>query len=181
LTVHEIRGSALINYFAAVVLAAGAAIVPAGQVLRLPARVPPWAVIVVIALPLMEMLWRSGLRPRLVWNDGGIAVVRSFTMSVHRWSEIARFEEEFNRIHIFFADGTEEVREFDHLWLWSKISTRYAARKGRNQAALMEALANGRERGEVVRPPAEVPRRHVVLYLLAVPAAVFGQWLVTTL
>ncbi|GAB2857671.1 hypothetical protein GCM10027200_67480 [Lentzea nigeriaca] len=50
----------------------------------------------------MEMLWRSGLKPRL-WNDGGIAVVP------------------------------------------------------------------------------EVPRRPVVLYLLAVPAAVFGEWLVTTL
>jgi hypothetical protein len=177
---HEIRGSALINYFAAVACAAFAAIFPAGQVVRLPTWVPAWAVILVVGLPLMEMLWRSGLRPRLVWNEGGLAVVRPFSMSVYRWSEIARFEEEFNRLHIVFADGSEEVREFDHLWLWSKISKRYAARSGRNQAALTEALKVGRERGELVRPPSEVPRRPVVLYLLMVPAVVFGQWLVTT-
>ncbi|GAA3667610.1 PH (Pleckstrin Homology) domain-containing protein [Lentzea atacamensis] len=178
---HEIRRSALINYFAAVVLAAGSSVVPASDVLRLPAWVPPWAVILVIGLPLMEMLWRSGLRPRLMWNDGGIAVVRPFTTAVFRWSEIAGFEEEFNRIHIVLADDSEEVWEFDNAWLWSKISKSYAARKGRNQAALTEALANGRERGETVRPPEKLPRRPAVLYLLVVPAAVFGSWLVTTL
>lgn len=177
---HEIRRSALINYFAAVVLAAGAAIVPAAQLVRLPTWIPAWAVILVVGLPLMEMIWRSGLRPRLVWNDGGIAVVRPFTISVYRWSEIARFDEEFNRIHIVFADDGEEEWEFDQAWLWSKISKRYAARRGRNQAALMKALEEGRARGELVRPPSEVPRRPVALYLIMVPAVVFGQWLVTT-
>ncbi|MDX8145845.1 hypothetical protein SK854_27310 [Lentzea sp. BCCO 10_0061] len=175
---HEIRRSALINYFAAVVLTAGAAVVPAAELVRLPAWVPPWALILVIALPLLEMIWRSGLRPRLRWNDGGLAVVRSFTMSVYRWDSIAKFDEEFNRIHIIFADGGEEEWEFDNAWLWSKISKSYAARKGRNRAALMEALRTGRERGELVRPPASPPRRPVVLYLLAVPAAVLGQLLV---
>lgn len=179
---HELRGgSRNINYFAAVVLAAGASIVPAAQLVQLPGWIPPWLVIVVIGLPLMEMIWRSGLRPRLVWNDGGLAVLRSFTTRVYRWSEISRFWEDGNRIHIHFADRTEDVWEFDHLWLWSKISQSYAAREGRNQAALTEALANGRKHGEEARPPAVVPRRPVVLHLLVVPAAVFGQWLMSTL
>lgn len=175
---HEIRRSALINYFAAVMCAGLAAVVPASELLRLPSWVPAWAVILVIALPLLELLWRSGFRPRLRWNDGGIAVVRWFTMSVYRWDAIARFEEQANRITLVFADGGEEEWEFDQLWLWSKISPRYAARRGRNRAMLMEALRGGRERGELVRPPSDVPRRPVVLYLIAVPAAALGQWLV---
>ncbi|WP_439663596.1 hypothetical protein ACSHWB_20435 [Lentzea sp. HUAS TT2] len=175
---HEIRRSALINYFAAVVLTAGAAVVPAAELVRVPGWVPPWTLILVTALPLLEMIWRSGLRPRLMWNDGGLAVVRSFTMSVHRWDSIARFDEEFNRVRVVFADGSEEEWEFDHAWLWSKISKSYAAREGRNRDALTEALRTGRERGELVRPPSRLPRRPAALYLLAVPAAVLGQVLV---
>lgn len=176
-----ILGSRLINYFAAVMCASGAAILPASELapLWLAGLVPPWLLIVVVALPLMEMLWRSGLRPRLVWNDGGIAVVRSFTTKVYRWAEIARVEEEFNRIHLVLADGGEEVFEFDQLWLWSKISKRYAARAGRNEAALRAALARGRAVGEVVPPPVAAPRRPIPLYLLVVPAAVLGQLLVS--
>lgn len=175
---NQILRSRLINYFAAVMCAGLAAILPAAELVRLPAWVPPWAVVAVVALPLLEVIWRSGLRPRLVWNEGGLAVVRPFTTSVYRWEEVGRVEEEFNRLHIVLHDGHEEVWEFDQAWLWSKVSKRYAARRGRNQEALTEALERGRRIGDVVRPPSGAPRRPLVLYLLAVPAAVLGGLLI---
>jgi hypothetical protein len=178
LFVNEIRRSKLINYFAAVMLVFMAAIVPASEIVPLPAWLPPWVVIVVVALPLLELIWRSGLRPRLMWNDGGLTVVRWSTMSAYRWQRIARIHEEFNRMHIVLDDGTEDVWEFDQAWLWGKISRSYEARKGRRAALLTEALERGRQVGDVVRPPERAPRRPVSLYLLAVPAAVFGQLLV---
>ncbi|WP_309114044.1 hypothetical protein [Saccharothrix sp.] len=175
----EIRRSALINYFAAVMCALFAGGVPAAELVVLPGWVPAWAVSLVVALPLVELMWRSGLRPRLVWNDGGVLVVRSLTASVYRWSAIARVEEEFNRLHLVFAGGGEEVWEFDQLWLWSKLSPSYAARRGRNEALLTAALERGRAVGEVVRPPERLPRRPVALYVLVVLAAVLGQVLVS--
>lgn len=178
--VGEIRRSALINYFAAAMCALFAGGVPAAELVVLPGWVPAWAVSLVVALPLLEFVaWRSGLRPRLVWNDGGVLVVRSFSTAVYRWSAIARVEEEFNRLHLVFADGGEEVWEFDQLWLWSKLSRSYAARRGRNQALLTAGLERGRAVGDVVRPPEVVPRRPVGLSVLVLLAAVLGQVLVS--
>lgn len=178
LFVNEIRRSKLINYFAAVMLVAMATIVPASEIVRIPAWLPAWVVVIVVALPLLELIWRSGLRPRLMWNEGGLTVVRWFTMSAYRWHAIARVHEEFNRMHIVLDDGTEEVWEFDQAWLWGKISKSYEARKGRRAALLTEALERGREVGDVARPIERAPRRPIALYLLAVPAAVLGRLLV---
>ncbi|MEU7528091.1 PH domain-containing protein [Saccharothrix sp. NPDC042600] len=175
----EIRRSRLINYFAATVCALFAGMVPAAELVALPAWAPPWAVSVVVALPLLELMWRSGLRPRVVWNDGGLLIVRPFSASTLRWSEVARVEEEFNRLHVVLAEGGEEVWEFDQAWLWSKLSKSYGARRGRNAALLTTALERGRAVGEVVRPPDRLPRRPLALYSLLLPAAALGQFLVS--
>ncbi|WP_143174092.1 hypothetical protein [Streptoalloteichus hindustanus] len=174
---NEILRSRVINYSALAVLLLGATVFPKAELVSVPSWVPPGLLTLFASLLPLELVWRSGLRPRIVWNVGGITIVRWFTVSAYPWSEIVRIYEESNRIHILLNNKDEEVWEFDHLWLWSKLSKRYAARAGKIGSRLSKALEDGRLYGAAVPPPVDLPRRPAALYLLAVLAAVFGQLL----
>lgn len=139
---------------------------PAGGLLTTGIAAP--AVSAVVAALLCELLWRFDLRPRLLWNDGGVTIVHPLSVITLRWNEIATITTTGNTIHVSGHDW-----EFDRYWWLARLSPAYAQRQHDLVATLTDALERGREGGE---PPSDIPRRPVAFLLVIAATAVAGHF-----
>lgn len=172
----QIVRSRPINWSAAVACTAFAALSP--ELVRwdvLPAPLIAGAV----ATLLSELIWRTGLRPRLIWDGRGVTVVHPFRCRRVRWAEIAGIHEEGNLISL--RTRAEVINwEFDHLWFMARLSRKYASRAGENQRRLMSALAMWSSSSVISSDPPGLPgmRRPLPLFLVSTAGAVVASILI---
>ncbi|WP_409185890.1 hypothetical protein F9C11_17245 [Amycolatopsis sp. VS8301801F10] len=136
----EIRRSRFINVFAAFVVVFLSAGVPAVYDVG---GLPPLGVSLPLAAVLLEVIRRSGLRPRIAWDGHEVEVVYAVGSLKVPWKQVYFVRERGNQIEIGLENSS--IRwEFDHLWLLSKISRRYRSRAGKNERRLSAALEHSR-------------------------------------
>jgi hypothetical protein len=162
----QINRSRIINWSSAVICVALSSLVPYGIDTR---SVPPLIVSLLFSGVLLEVIRRSGLRPRLAWNQEELVVVYPMRTLHLKWRDISTIREDGNRME-FHVRGEVISWEFDHPWLASKISQRYAKRAGRNEKKLREAMMSAQAvagHGSISR---HIPRdRSPLLYTLLLP------------
>jgi len=162
----EIRRSRLINWYAAVACCGIALSAP--ELLSWSNTEAAMLSLVLSGL-LLEMIWRSGLRPRIVWDAYQLHILYPFRRRRFAWDEIVRIDEDSNRISIEAMTGTT-VWEFDHAWLAAKLSKRYAARAGRNRERLIAAWAARRTDDSGSPRSVPSPRRPLLLFCVMAAA-----------
>lgn len=136
----EIRRSRLINVMAAIALVIAGSGVPVVYDIG---SLPPLAVSLPLTAVLLEVIRRSGLRPRISWDSSGLEVVYAFGVTRVTWDHVYFVRERGNQIEVGLEDRSI-VWEFDHLWLLSKLSRRYRSRAGRHERRLTAALEESR-------------------------------------
>lgn len=119
-----------------------------------------WAVVLVAS---SEEVWRKDLRPRMLWNPGGLAIIDSRRIHQLSWEEVKVISVAGNKISIRTSNQVIKFR-FDRPWLLTKRNTRF-----RDLPQLVErSLRDCQEislRGSDATPP-NVPsvRRPFLLY-----------------
>ncbi|RLK61322.1 hypothetical protein CLV68_1859 [Actinokineospora cianjurensis] len=176
-----LSGSRPINGFGLAVMCVLSALVPSYLVLEWGAGLPAIPIAAVVAAGACEVIWRSGLRPRLLWNEGGLTAVWAVRVRALRWSEIARIDVRGNAFLVATGDGESLRWEFDRVWWLARLSRRYADVGSGVGARLQEALDSGRAGGELHRPPEFRARRPWLVFVLVVAAAAALTPLVTKL
>ncbi|GAA4426869.1 hypothetical protein GCM10023148_30460 [Actinokineospora soli] len=139
----------------------------------------PAAVVAAVAAALLcELIWRFDLRPRALWNGGGLTLVQPFAVDVVRWGAIGSVAVSGNTVRVTASDGTPHEWEFDRYWWLARFSSAYAERSDVLEARLVDALEKGRGEGDVHRPPSGIPRRPLAFLLLVAGSAVAGHFVV---
>jgi hypothetical protein len=161
---------------------------PAPQVVR-PNRVLGWSAVVVavgatgaagaladrlwarllwvaVMLLIVEELWRYDLRPRLLWNDGGLVLVDGRGVHRHPWTEVTSVGVRDNRVSVRTAAGVLEAR-FDRPWWLARVHPSTRDLPVRIESRLRAAREAGLAGSVPEPPPAPRVRRPAALYLLA--------------
>jgi hypothetical protein len=121
---------------------------------------------VAVMLLLVEQLWRYDLRPRLLWNGGGLALVDGKGVHRHAWAQVTAIGVRDNRVSVRTPDGALEVR-FDRPWWLARVHPSTRDMPATVEARLRAAWDAGRAGDEPEPPPAPQVRRPAALYLLA--------------
>ncbi|BCB90887.1 hypothetical protein [Phytohabitans suffuscus] len=119
-----------------------------------------------VMLLLLEELWRYDLRPRLLWNDGGLVLVDGRGVHRHAWTEVGAVGVRDNRVTVRTSGGVLEAR-FDRPWWLARVHPSTRDRPFRIEARLRAAQDAGLAGTGLEPPPAPTVRRPVALYLLA--------------
>lgn len=185
----EFRRSRSAGWFGAVV---GCAVIAALPGLAVPAEsvhvprvvlavltnVPAAVLALVLATGYLELIWRTDLRPRLRWDSRGITVINPVRTAWIPWRHvtgIAETERLERHVLIETTDGTV-AWAFNHLWLASKLSSRYAARAGRKAELLRAAWHRWADAASDPPPvPVRGPSRPAALYLLLILTATLSE------
>ncbi|BCB76295.1 hypothetical protein GCM10022251_25010 [Phytohabitans flavus] len=119
-----------------------------------------------VMLLLLEELWRYDLRPRLLWNDGGLVLVDGRGVHRHTWAEVKAIGVRDNRVSVRTPDGVLEAR-FDRPWWLARVHRSTRDLPVTIEARLRAAQDAGLAGSAQEPPPAPRVRRPVPLYLLA--------------
>ncbi|MGW5052614.1 hypothetical protein [Actinokineospora sp. NPDC004072] len=133
---------------------------------------PAAAVGAVSAAVACEIIWRFGIRPRLLWNEGGLAIVHPLSVCLVRWSEVATVELQGNAIRVSASAGQTHEWDFDRMWWLARLSDRYASR-GVNA---VEEMRSHLGRGEAHRLPAAELSRPWVMWLVVAATALLAHF-----
>jgi hypothetical protein len=138
---------------------------PGVLILEYSIPIPGSLIAAVLALVICEAIWRSGLRPRIIWNEFGLTLVYPFRIAPMRWSAVSSIVEIGNRVVVSRIGGKTCQWEFDHVWWLAKASRRYAERAGQNETRLRAALNRRTATSEFDRPPPQLVARRPVVFL----------------
>lgn len=119
-----------------------------------------------VMFSLLEGLWRHDLRPRLLWNDGGLVLVDSRRTHLLTWSEVKVISVRGNKISIRGPSGVIE-HGFDRWWLLAAISRRVHDLPTTIESSLRTAQERGLRRSDVAPPPVPRVRRPWILHVVA--------------
>lgn len=158
---HVVRPNRVLGW-SAVVVSAGATGAAGALADELWARLL-WVAVMML---LLEQLWRYDLRPRLVWNDGGLVLVDGKGVHRHPWTEVTSVGVRDNRVSVRTAGGALEAR-FDRPWWLARVHPSTRDLPAVIEARLRAARDAGLAGAAPEPPPAPRVRRPVALYLLA--------------
>ncbi|WP_143254780.1 hypothetical protein [Amycolatopsis azurea] len=171
----QIRRSRLINWLAAAIVAILASYVPYDHALE-GLAVPPLLISLTLAVVLLELIRRGGLRARLTWNSHGVDLVYAFRNRHINWHDINDIQVASSRINLITSAETVSW-EFDQPWLLSKLSPRYARRADHHQQVLQEAMAAAHTVDLPTQAPMEVPAdRSFWVYTLLILVVGLTPW-----
>ncbi|MEV6871486.1 hypothetical protein [Amycolatopsis sp. NPDC051128] len=162
----EIRRSRLINVAGALAMVLVGSGVPAVVDIG---SLPPLAVSLPLTAVLLEVIRRSGLRPRITWDGSGLKVVYALGATSVTWEHVYFVRERGNQLEIGLEDRSI-VWEFDHAWFLARLSRRYRSRAGENEKRLTAALEESR-----TSATAKTRERHIdqsFLVFLLLPLAI---------
>lgn len=167
-----LRSSPWVNW-TALVTACLLMIAPAPGLLESEAglRLPPALTGAVLAGAMCELFWRCGIRPRLLWNAGGIVIVHPLHTVHLRWTDVASVRSEGNLILVTSLAGHRHEWGFDRVWWLASRSPTYANRGGRIAEHMSSLIESRRLESEVHRLPAADYRRPVAFLLLIMATA----------
>ncbi|MDQ7904937.1 hypothetical protein RB614_10430 [Phytohabitans sp. ZYX-F-186] len=119
-----------------------------------------------VMLLLLEELWRYDLRPRLLWNDGGLVLVDGRGVHRHPWAEVTAIGVRDNRVSVRTPEGMLEAR-FDRPWWLARVHPSTRDLPTAIEARLRAAHDAGLGGTGAEPPPAPRVRRPAALFLLA--------------